>query len=259
MGPVIDNYKKKWDAHRFARREFYERLYRWASVDLEREIDQNFRLARKVKGSLPQSTIAVAEDMGLEERRAMFRARLRRGFSRFLDRSLTSPEEDALAEEFSRRWREYTRNPALSGYPQVPPKISREGFRKLLRDKLASQGFGDFGWWDRPAEWYYRLPVGPWFVVTHIDTGGRSRQLEFGHVIESPITGSVPVTGSLMNIELSDGPINCLTLLGFSTWWNRLTPEDLPEAADDLIVLIRHFLSAAPNLLRGIEPPATAT
>ena len=256
MSPVVDNYKEKWEAHRLARREFYERLYKWASAGLEREISQNFRLARKVKGSLAESRVAVAENMSLDERRAVFRAKLKRVFSHILGRKLTSPEEDALAEEFARRWREYTSNPDLSGYPQLPPKISREGFRKLLRDKLASQGFGEFGWWDRPAEWYYRLPVGQWFVVTHIDTGNRSRQLEFGHVIESPITGSVPVTGSQKNIELSgDSRINCLTLLGFSTCWDQLTPEDLPEAVDDLIVLCRHFLDAVPGLLEGIEPP----
>lgn len=245
-------YKDLWDALAPARRQFYERLYQWASADLEREVNENFRLARRVKGSLAQSTIAVAEDMSLDERRAAFRAEFKRGFGHALGRKLTSPEEDVRNEEFRVRWRAYKANPALSGYPQLTPKIPREGFRKLLRDKMAGHGFGDFGWWDKPAEWCYRLRVGDWFVVTHINTGGRSLQLEYGHVIESPLAGRCP-SGGAKNIELSEGRINCLTMLGFSARWDRLTSEDLPEAADDLIVLCRHFLNAVPDLLRGLE------
>lgn len=246
-------YKQLWDDLALVRRQFYERLYQWASADLEREVNENFRLARRIKGSLAQSTIAVAEDMSLAERRATFRAEFKRGFSHALGRKLTSPEEDALNENFRERWRAYKANPALSGYPQLTPKIPREGFRKLLRDKMADQGFGDFAWSDKPAEWYYRLRVGDWFVVTHINTGGRSLQLEYGHVIESPLAGICPGGGE-KNIELSGGRINCLTMLGFSARWDRLTPEDLPEAADDLILLCCHFLNAVPDLLRGLEP-----
>jgi len=247
------SYKELWDSLTPARRQFYERLHQWALADLEREVNENFRLARRVKGSLAQSTIAVAENLSLDERRATFRAELKRGFSHALGRKLTSPEEDVLNEEFRARWRAYRANPALSGYPQLTPKIPREGFRKLLRDKMAGQRLGDFAWWDKPSEWYYRLRVGDWFVVTHINTGGRSLQLEYGHVIESPLAGICP-NGGEKNIELSDGRINCLTILGFSARWDRLTPEDLPEAGDDLVVLCRHFLNAVPDLLRGLEP-----
>jgi hypothetical protein len=235
-----------WNSLAGVRSEFVSRLYSWARADLEREIDENLRLARKVRGRLAMSEIAVAEHLTQEQRRSMFRARLKRGFSYLMGPKLTSPEEDALAEEWQTRWRSYTRDPKLSGYPQLTPKIPRQGFRKLLKEKLKDQGFGKFDGWDLPTEWRYRLPLGPWIVETYVDTGARSRQLDLGHSVVKA-TENVPL--------LKPGVrISALGLLGFSTTWDMLTPEDLPEAADDLIVLSRHFLSAIPGLLRGIEP-----
>lgn len=64
MSGMQEGYKEKWDALGEVRSSFYERLYRWAEEELERELNENFRLARKVKGSLAYSVIAVAEHMG---------------------------------------------------------------------------------------------------------------------------------------------------------------------------------------------------
>jgi len=172
-----------------------------------------------------------------------FRACVKRAFGQRMGEMLISPQEEKLYEEFYTRWREYAGDPQLGGYPQFPPKISRTGLRKLLREKLAGQGFGKFDGWDFPTEWRYRLPVGPWTVETYVDTGGSSRQLEFKHNIVKDPEG-VPL--------LDSGVIPLLGLL--FPIWNRLTPEDLPEAADDLTVLIRHFLNVVPSLLKGIKP-----
>jgi len=236
------DYKEKWDGLAPARHEFTSRLYAWAQADLDRELDENFRLARKVKGRLAASEVAVAEYLTQEQRRSMFRARVKKGFGY---EELT-PEEDVLARELDTRWRTYFLDPKLSGYPQLTPKIPRQGFRKLLKEKLASQGFGTFGGWDLPAEWRYQLPIGPWNVETHIDTGGRSSQLAFGHAI---VTAADDVALLEPGVR-----ITCLGLIGLDTTWDMLTPEDLPEACDDLIVLCRHFLDAIPGLLQGIEP-----
>ena len=238
-------YKEMWDSLAPARNEFLSRCYAWALADLDREIKENLRLLRKVKGRSATSQVAVAEYLTQEQRKNMFRARLKRGFGYFMGEKLTTPEEDELEEELQARWRAYTLDPNLSGYPQLTPKIPRQGFRKLLKEKLAAQGFGKFDGWDLPTEWRYRLPVGAWIVETYIDTGARSRQLAFGHVIKGPQDVSLLETGFR---------ISCLGLLGFSATWDMLTPEDLPEAADDLIVLCRHFLNAVPDLLRGLEP-----
>lgn len=237
-----------WDSLAPARQEFLSRCYAWALADLDREVEENLPLLRRVKGRLATSEVAVAESLSKEQRSNMFRARLKRVFGFLMDRQLTSAEDEALAEELQVRWREYTRDPVLSGYPQPMPRISRQGFRKLLKDKLGNQGFGKFDAWDPPAEWRYLLPIGPWMVETYIDTGSRSRQLSYGHVITGPRNVPLLTTGIR---------ISCLGLLGLApTIWDMLTPEDLPEAADDLIALCGHFLSAAPGLLRGLEPPA---
>jgi hypothetical protein len=237
------NYKEIWDSLAPARAEFLSRCYQWALADLDREVDQNLRLARKVRGRLAVSEVAVAEYLTQDQRRSMFRARLKRGFGFLMGQKLTSPEEDALAEELATRWRGYFLDPKLGGYPQLTPKIPRQSFRKLLKEKLAGQGLGDFDGWDLPTEWRYRLSIGTWIIETYIDTGARSRQLAFGHAIVKE-----PEHVPLLETGLR---ISCLGLLGFSATWDMLTPEDLPEAADDLIILCRHFLNAAPGLLEA--------
>lgn len=239
-------YRETWDSFASARTEFLSRLYEWALGDLDREIGQNLRLARKVKGRVAVSQVSTAEHLSEVERRSMFSAHLKRGFSDLLHRKLTSPTEDVLDEDLGARWQRYFLDPKLSGYPQPTPKIPRTQFRKLLKEKLANQGFGSFDGWDLPSEWRYRLPVAAWVVETYIDTGARSRQLAFGHVIVKDPEG-VPLLETGVRLT-------CLGLLGFSATWDMLTPEDLPEAVEDLITLIKHFLDAAPHLLVGIEP-----
>jgi hypothetical protein len=241
-------YEARWDLLAPARSQFLSRSYEWALADLDRELEENLPLLRRVKGRLAASELAIAEYLSKEERRSMFRARLKRMFGDLMGRKLSWPEEDALAEELQARWRAYRDDPSLRGYPEPAPKIPRQGFRKLLKDRLAKHGLGEFDGCDLPTEWRYRLPVGPWTVETFIDTGGRSRQLEYGHVIKDPYDVPLLITG----VRLSS-----LGLLGLApAIWDTLTPEDLPEAADDLVVLCRHLMSAFPVLLADIEPPS---
>jgi hypothetical protein len=241
------SYKAKWDLLAPARSQFLSRCYEWAQADLDREVEENLPLLRRVKGRLAASELAVAEYLSKEQRSSMFRARLKRMHGDLMEKKLSSPEEDVLAEELQSRWRAYRDNPSLRGYPEPVPSIPRQGFRKLLKEKLANQGFGEFDGWDLPTEWRYRLPLGPWTVETYIDTGGRSRQLEYGHVIKD--THDVPLL--ITGVRLSS-----LGLLGLApAIWDMLTPEDLPEAAEDLIVLCGHLMDAFPALLDGIEPP----
>lgn len=105
--------KEKWDSLAPARSEFLSRFYEWALADLEREVEEDFRLLRKVKGRLASSFVAVAEHLSKEQRRNMFRARLKRGFGDLLGQKLTSSEEDALVEELRFRWRTYWDDPVV--------------------------------------------------------------------------------------------------------------------------------------------------
>lgn len=81
------DYKEIWDGLAPARHEFTSRLYAWALADLDREIKENLRLLRKIKGRSATSQVAVAEYLTQEQRKNMFRARLKRGFGYFMERS----------------------------------------------------------------------------------------------------------------------------------------------------------------------------
>lgn len=96
----------------------------------------------------------------------------------------------------------------------------------------------------KSGEWQYETKIGPWTVLTRIDTGGRFHQLTYDHCI------------ILSNEKRLMEHISILSWLGISgqTLWRDLQKDDAETTADTVAQIVRHFMQAIPNLLQGLTP-----
>lgn len=221
------------------------RRFEWALADAKREAAEDFRLLRLGKSALSLSFVQFAEKLSSKDRLALLTSCVKRAYSRAVELNgdvLTPLEESLLNQEAAHVQIGIAKGLWPFG-TQERAKIARKEFRKSLRANLADRGLGEFDAWQLPAEWRYRLRVGNWIVETYIDTGGTSRQVGFSHEIAA--RGDVPFLRHLAGGGLCAG----------SSEWDMVTDKDLPQVADHIVLLARHFIDSMPELLAGLEPP----
>lgn len=229
------------------RDEFALRRYRWALVDANREVAEDFRLLRLCRSALAISFVQFAEKLSPADRLALLSGSIKRTYLRAVELAgdaITPLEESLYKEEAAQVQIGIARGLWPFG-SRERTKIPRKELRKFLRVNLAGRGLGEFDPWQMPAEWRYRLKVGSWSVETYIDTGGSFRQVGFNHAIRGP--NNTPFLQYLTG-----------GLCAGSNEWNMLTDKDLPHVADNIVVLARHFIDSMPALLAGLEPPLSS-
>jgi hypothetical protein len=110
-----------------------------------------------------------------------------------------------------------------------------------LRRVLDGSAIGEYDPWDLPNGWRYKLERGPFTVYTHLDLGGRNRQLMYYQAI-----------------HLRDKPlyewISLTAWLGFGTAnFDLVTDSSLNEAAETVQKCALHFIVAVDSLLPSAQ------
>jgi len=235
-----------------AKHAFEERFYRWSLADWQREITQDYPLLRSPKLAGARYAVAIMESLRTERRWRMAQALAKRSqqkdtLSRCSD---DFTEEDKRLEQFffdamqNARTLEALNRPIIALNPTAYlKKLNRRGFRKIITQFLSpvlGQAYEDWG----SGEWRYRTMVGPWHVVTYIDTGGRYHELNYDHCIIFSDT-----------LRLYEGA-SLLHWLGImsQTMWEDLDDSEAESAAGSLARIIAHFMDAVPKLLEGLSP-----
>ena len=236
-----------------AHKEFEKRLYQWALEDWRRELEEDFRLLRKVADPVPLRIIEALD----KPRRFLFAKAL---VKRFTPAHVLAQCGDSFTDEDAQLIQIYIDavTSVVSGPTSIGSEddrylsatslceLDRTSFKKAIVTRLTpvlGKEYENCG----GGEWRYYTSVGPWEIVTCIDLGGRSHQLCYAH-----------------NIRCSKHPflaehISLLSWLGISsqTDWSGLTQSDIEPIAESLAEIIAHFVRSAPSLLQGLSPKMT--
>ena len=218
-----------WQA---VRQDIERRLFRWALGDMEREIREGFPFLSAIRGSLAQTAFAYLSGLPGEQQQAAGRGLVKRFQPRAaaLEGLPVTAEEARHAEIFVGR--------VSGGSSRDSGPIDRRRLLAALKQQLKpvmGSGGERFG----GGEWRYRVEQGPWVVSTYLDTGGRRHQLAYDHRIG---TRAVPDLGLVISV---------LSWLGIAgqTSWDGLADPNVPETAELVARLCRHFLEALPEIL----------
>ena len=237
-----------------AQAEFDERFYWWVLQDWARGIEENFPLLHSVNATL---ILKIMEDFEDDKRWALAKALVKRGKSEELLKScndiLTKQDKEYERfyvdmvtksvsgeaywdEERSRKAKEALLGPRHN-------RLNRWKFRKYIVQALIPILGEDYEDWGG-GEWRYRTQIGPWLVMTYIDTGGQGHQLCYEHdIIASE------------HVYLAEN-INLLRWFGIAsqTDWQYLLASDAEPTAKGLAMIVAHFMNAVPKLLDGLTP-----
>ncbi|HKV40075.1 MAG TPA: hypothetical protein VJX67_12745 [Blastocatellia bacterium] len=231
--------------HQKVRNEFSVRFYRWALQDTLREIAAGFPLVGLVKGSQAKSVIRFFESLSETDRIATARSLVKRGNpvgADLVTESLTKREE-LLIEQYMSRLFELS-SPYFGEIATPSRKRASRGALRAALKQVLPEVCGSIVHRDSAAIWVHSTPIGPWVVVTEVDTGGTPTQLSYHHYIT---LSSNPAD------HLSAALVSLLGWIGIGmTEWDMLSASEEQDAAKALGVICQHFISAVPFLLDGL-------
>jgi hypothetical protein len=120
-----------------AKEEFRSRFYGWALDDMRREIAEEFRLTRMVKGRIAIRTIHYFQSLLFSDQLELFEAMLKRFHK---PNSLTSQENAVLARKDEALLRSVPIEAELEGEPYGEkriPRMNRSRFATLAKRELS--------------------------------------------------------------------------------------------------------------------------
>lgn len=230
-----------------AKDEFAIRYYRWASVYLQREFEEDFPLLRMIKSGTVLSYLEYLKNRPRDEQYAIATALQKRCHRRALElagQKLTASEEKMISE--------YLEKGALTLTPFEESiwdrRLDGKGpVKKLTRGRFIKQASQELSLLSIPleknrrdADLIGRIRVGVWTVNFTFFLGQPPR-------IEHYISHDLYFT-------LKER-IHVLSWLGISSgliWDLLITDEDGNEAAKSMRIATAGFLEAAPALLDGL-------
>jgi hypothetical protein len=220
-----------------AKEVFQSRFYGWALDDMRREIAEEFRLIRMVKGRVAIRTIHYFQNLLLSDQLELFEAMLKRFHK---PNSLTSQENAVLARKDEALLRSVPIEVELEGEPygeERIPRMNRSRFAALANKELSSVLGPEVTRSGVVAT--YRTTIEPWILSTVVSYG--SPPYYFQHI-------ELPQRKPLMQ------HVSVLLWLGISsqTTWDVARLGDEKETASSIATLCAHFLAAAPRLLSGL-------
>jgi hypothetical protein len=239
---------------------FSERLYNWALEEWRQEISQDFPFLREMEKRKVVGVHEVLEIMKTFEKDQqwlMARAlvlHMFRHFSASLSDRLTERDKQLL--ELSRDMRRKIQGDedasAYFKWLAAKNKLKKPKLRKYIINTVGPILGEKNKEWSSPSEFVYLTPIGPFLIMTRIDTGGRSNQLSYHHTI---VDAGYP--DAIVSKQTPKPP-----LCNLSSWWGVVVPpiwdnlldEDAEPVAKLLAEIIAHFMNAAPKLLEGLTP-----
>jgi hypothetical protein len=241
------------------KKEFMVKFYRWALKDAQRECSGGFPFLSRLKSTMVVDFLEFVERLTTIERRALQVCMVKRFHEEgaFLAGDRLSSEEGALIERFLKRnikcdkllgpisvlsHSEAKRAKELaSGSKKY--QIQRSKLRSALREKLVPAVVGPAETLHRTnTESRYCTTVGKWTVHTAVHTGGRLFQLSYSQLVSLRPDICLVEHASIMNWLGIAGQTN----------WDLLTNRDIPDAANLVLELTSHFLTAMSKLEKAL-------
>lgn len=212
---------------------FLDNYYAWSVQQVLREVSLDFASLRAVRGlGAAQALRALQKiDAGSRIDLMVARLKLRHG------RAVTPREQELVSryKQVSQNIPGYTILEEVKGVPAAQKDVRRR-IRESGRECQELLGTMESG----GEEFSFRLEVGGHRITTVVDTGGRSRQLEYGHIVllrgsERPITA----------------PFHVMAWLGFSsaTQWDMLVAGEEDDAVRKMLSFSKTFIDAFPALV----------
>lgn len=251
---IIDN-----PSLQLAKASFDVRYYRWAQKEAQREVNEELATLRGIKNPLIYRVLEIAQPMDKRQQLALFNALVKRAHlnaveavgeaisasdEEFINRYLT---HDTYVEHGTRIVdATFKRRADTKIYQPIEqrtdlPRIDKERLRKLVLEKLR-RNLGEYAVHESVDSWWYQTNVGLWSIWTLIATNKRHAHLSYCHRIS--VTQGVDLRF----------PISAMQWLGIggSTDWSLWNDSEADEATEAMLLLIDHFLHAAPMLLTGV-------
>lgn len=222
--------------------EFAKRYFLWALRDADREVKADFPYLRLLPARGTRAALDFIASLSNDERLTLVRAKVKKfhPICSSLGYEITRNEEVMI-----RYLSEYSRSQireARGWYSQVPGRVNRKNFASILTRVLGGSAIGEYDPWDLPNGWRYKLERGPFTIYTHMDLGGKNRQLMYAHAIH------------LRSMPLYEW-ISLTAWLGFGTAnFDLVTDSTLNEATETLKKCAAHFIAAIDGLLPTTQP-----
>jgi hypothetical protein len=232
---------------------FTLQFYRWALKDAQREYSEGFPLLRRIKSTTTADYLEFVGKLSPSEKRILRIGMVKRAHAEgaFLAGDKLTESEDELIERHLNRNRQFDHllgpvsvlsrseekrvRELASGSQKY--QIDRQKLRAVLKKELAPTVGESIETFGSNLEWRYATSVGRWTVHTWVDTGGRLTQLSYHHVVS--------LRPNVYLVERT----SILSWLGIpGIYWNLMTNDGIPHAAESVALLSSHFIKAISKL-----------
>ena len=230
-----------------AQSKFDERYYRWALLQWEREIAEDFPLLRSIYDNNAQLAIRLMTSIGKDQQGLLAETlakRFRKPMLAQWGESFTA-ENEQFEKLFMRECSRsicsapsYQHSKNTQAHKASPKDLKRR-LLKALTPVLGQPCERSGG-----AVCKYRTMIGPWQVVTYFDVGARFHQLSYAHDIMT--AGQIYLARS----------ISLLSWLGISSqvMLQKIDQGNAEAIAHALARIIERFVDVVPELLEALSP-----
>lgn len=245
--------------------EFNNRYYRWAGLDFEREISEQFSGFKLFSSGSAFRVYRFMQQLSASDQLTLARGLLKK-FHREAATALEErpgPREDALLsslKQYRRRYDPLTQEAQLAVRAQNGEKI-RFASKRSVRSEIVkcfkvAFGSGCVGtqYLDDCDDVVFDLPIGSWIIHTYFDFGRYETALSYGHSISNRLTFSSNDGGDVAIVSLASF-VSFNSWLGVSsqTEWSNIFETDVDHACSAAVTLCRRFFDGAPVLLDGLK------
>ena len=229
----------------FTSEELNVNYYKWALKDAERELNENFSLLKKVKGTGAISYITYLNSLSESDKRMLAFALVKISHQKAVNAvgDSCTEQETELVENF----RKFYMNFFADSLSEINfhnngmrrQNVSKKKVSKLLIDFLTPI-CGAVEKSRSKSEWLHRARYENYAILTSVSVYGAISQIRYSHIITHNITNSA------YEIHL----IDLMRWLGAGgTEWNLLTAGDEESATQSVAHLCSHFMKALPLIL----------
>ena len=230
--------------------QFFKRYYKWSFEDWRRELAEDFKLIRMVNDRNSRCIIRLMRGLSHEQRLKAVQSLIRNvnQYALPMIQENIQKEDIQFKDFYSNALRLYDEEESLrTSYENIEHSATKPFDRKKLQKVIIDTLEADLGEPSpliKGSEFSYKTTIGPWTVLTDIDTGGRFHQLTY----EQRITDAEG--------KLFFGGVSLFKWLGISgqTMWQYLGDDDIESIAGSFRIILQQFLTATPRLLDGLSP-----
>jgi hypothetical protein len=222
--------------------EFALRFFRWALEDARREIAENYRLIRTVKGSMAMRAAVYLGRLSVDEQLELLTAQAKRAHARgaALAGERLTPRELAILEAKDAATRRALPFEADLGpfAPTMPPRMSRSKLTTAVK-RVMGRNWDSLEWMGQVG--YFRKVIGDWTISTAVSCGSPPY---YFHNVRGGIEKPLMSLGEGISLPAWLG-------IGQATWEFAHAGEEA-ETAGAVALLSTHFLGAAKHLLADL-------